>query len=74
VRRGDWKAVRTGAGAPVELYDLKTDRGEATNVAVQHPDIVAQMQAIMQSARTESPDWPLQAAAGKPKAKKKVNP
>lgn len=74
VRRGDWKAVRAGTGAPVELYDLKTDRGEATNVAAQHPDIVAQMQAIMQSARTESPDWPLQAGASKPKAKRKVTP
>jgi arylsulfatase A-like enzyme len=62
VRQGDWKAVRAGAGAPVELYDLKTDRGEATNVAAQHPDVVAQMQAIMHSARTDSPDWPMKAA------------
>ncbi len=67
VRWGDWKAVRAGGSATVELYNLKTDRGETTNVAAQHPDVVAQMQTIMQSAHTESPNWPLQPVAAKKK-------
>jgi arylsulfatase A-like enzyme len=73
VRQGDWKAVRKGAGASMELYDLKADCGEQQDLASQHPDIVAKMQAIMKSARTASPDWPLQATAGNPKLKKKKN-
>jgi len=71
VRQGDWKAVRNGAGAPLELYDLKADRGEQQNLAAQNPDIVAKMEALMKSARTASPDWPLQNAAKKSKANKK---
>ena len=74
VRQGDWKAVRKGAGAPMELYDLKTDRGEQRDLSAQHPEIVAKMEALMTSSRTESPDWPLQAAAGTRKAKKKTAP
>jgi arylsulfatase A-like enzyme len=70
VRRGDWKAVRNGAGAPLELYDLKTDRGEKHNIAGKHPRLVAQTDAIMKSARVASPDWPMKPAAGKNGRKK----
>jgi hypothetical protein len=58
VRIGRWKGVRLGgherADAPIQLYDLETDPGEAQDVAAQHPDIVARVRAVMQ-ARTESP-------------------
>ena len=58
VRIGRWKGVRLGgherADAPIELYDLETDPGEAQDVAAQHPDIVARVRAVMQ-ARTDSP-------------------
>jgi predicted fused transcriptional regulator/phosphomethylpyrimidine kinase len=40
--------------SPLELYNLQTDEGEQNNVADQHPDVVANIQAIMNSARTES--------------------
>src|SRR6202044_2715895 len=33
VRTGDWKAVRYGSDGPVQLYNLKNDLGEKTNVA-----------------------------------------
>ena len=32
VRMGDWKAVRLKSGAPLELYNLKTDIAEKDNV------------------------------------------
>jgi arylsulfatase A-like enzyme len=63
VRLGDWKGVRTrthaNPSAPVELYDLKSDPTESHDVAAAHPDVVAQIKQIMQSARTESAEFPL---------------
>ncbi|HRH94892.1 MAG TPA: arylsulfatase [Prosthecobacter sp.] len=72
VRFGDWKAVRNGPQKAVELYDLKTDPGELKDLAQQKPDLVAKAEALMQSSRTEDPDWPLvQRKPGKGKPKKK---
>ena len=44
VRRGDWK-LRAVNG--IELYNLKTDVGESTNVAAANPDVVAQLQTLI---------------------------
>ena len=53
VRLGDWKGVRHGGhddpNAPIELYNLATDIGEQHDVAAEHPDVVAQIKAIMES-------------------------
>jgi arylsulfatase A-like enzyme len=62
VRMGDWKAVRLKLGAPLELYNLKTDIGETTDVAAKHPEVVARIEAYLKTARTESKQWPLQPA------------
>jgi len=35
------------------------DLGERTDVAAQHPEIVLRMEAILKTARTDSPDWPV---------------
>ncbi len=59
VRMGDWKAVRRGPGAPLELYDLKTDAGEQKDLAEKHPEIVKRIETYLKSARTESPQWPV---------------
>jgi arylsulfatase A-like enzyme len=66
VRMGDWKAIRLKLGGPLELYDLKSDLGEKTNVAAKHPEIVAKMEAYMKGARTESREWPTQPPKKKP--------
>ena len=61
LRMGDWKAVRPAINIPVELYNLKTDPAEAHDLAAKHPEVVQKMIALMQSARTDSPDWPIKA-------------
>lgn len=80
VRVGDWKAVRQRLNPPprqkeppkmvTELYNLKDDPGETTDVAGQHPDVVKQLEAIMQRERTPSTLWPIRALDGEPTAAK----
>jgi arylsulfatase A-like enzyme len=59
VRMGKWKAVksnlRKNPGAAWELYDLDNDRSETTNLAAQHPDILRQMDAILQREHQPTP-------------------
>jgi len=62
VRMGHWKAVSLGPDKPLELYDLSGDIGEKTNVAKDHPDIVAKIEVYLKGARTASKHWP-----GKPR-------
>ncbi len=59
VRMGKWKAVRPSPSEPLELYDLSSDIGEEHNVAAEHPDVVAKIEAYLKTARTESEYWPL---------------
>ncbi|ANW96220.1 arylsulfatase [Wenyingzhuangia fucanilytica] len=58
VRLGKWKGVIYKAisnpKAKIELYDLENDEFETTNIANQHPEIVAKIQQIMTEARSES--------------------
>ncbi|OQB12678.1 MAG: Arylsulfatase [Firmicutes bacterium ADurb.Bin193] len=53
VRMGDWKGVRLNADAnpnnPIQLYNLKTDISETTNVATSYPGIVAQIEEIIKN-------------------------
>ncbi len=51
VRLGDWEAVQPRADAPLELYNLKTDPGEARDVADKNPDLVEKFQGILKSSR-----------------------
>ncbi len=76
VRFGDWKAVKNGPSANIELYDLKTDTAESKDLAAEHPDLVAQAAALLKSARVDDPNWPIKeksnAGGGKKKAKNKA--
>ena len=58
VRMGDWKAVKYNVlqnpDARIELYDLSQDTGEANNVASDFPEVVAEMESILERARTPS--------------------
>ena len=58
VRWHDWKFVRNGKDKPIELYDLKTDVGEANNVAARHPDIVKIGADLLTTMRSDDPEWP----------------
>ena len=63
VRFGDWKAVKNGPQAALELYHLAADPGEKSNLAAQQPERVAKAAALMHSAHTDDPNWPLSGKA-----------
>jgi len=58
VRKGKWKAVKYNVfdrpDAYVELYNLEDDVGEENNVAKSYPEIVKDMEVIIDTARTPS--------------------
>ena len=58
VRMGDWKAVKYNVlndpSAPIELYNLGEDINEDNNVAMNHPDVILEMERIFKEARTPS--------------------
>ncbi|HTM47314.1 MAG TPA: arylsulfatase [Bryobacteraceae bacterium] len=58
VRMGDWKAVRPKADAPLELYNLKQDPGETTDVAARNPKIRERIEEYLKTARVEPPLQP----------------
>jgi len=74
VRAGDWKAVRQRlnpgprqrmpAEIVTELYDLAKDPGEATNLADEHPDILARLEKVMSEQHVPSKLFPLRALDG----------
>ncbi len=68
VRMGDWKAV-CQYGKQIGLFDLRTDIAEAHDVAAEHPDVVAKIEAYLKTARTPSETWPLRERKAKRKGK-----
>ena len=60
VRMGNWKGVRLKSRrAPIQLFDLTTDLGETKDVAASHPDVVKRIAEILESARTDSKEFPI---------------
>jgi arylsulfatase A-like enzyme len=63
VRFGNWKAVKNGPKAKIELYDLAKDPGEKNNLAADKPELVQQAAELMMAHHSPSPDWPLDGVA-----------
>lgn len=62
VRIGKWKAVqnqvnRKGKDAPIEIYDLESDRAETSDLAAQNSELIARIQKIFEQSHTPSPLW-----------------
>ena len=57
IRKGDWKAVRSKKRETFELFNLKNDLGEQTDIAQKNPEIAEEMNALFTSARTVSSHW-----------------
>jgi arylsulfatase len=69
VRLGRFKAIRTGMHkGPVvtRLYDLDADPGEATDIAAEHPDVLARALAVIKEAHTDSREFPFPALDATP--------
>src|SRR5690606_13975149 len=61
VRKGDWKAIKLNALKPQPdflLFNVKEDPKESTNLAAEYPDILEELIRLMNSERTEDPEWP----------------
>ena len=60
IRSGNWKAVQYDVSKknprPIELYNLSDDLGETINVANEHPEIVSELDRLMKSSHTDSPN------------------
>ena len=59
VRMDNWKGIREGQENNIQLYDLNTDIGEESDVAAEHPQVVAQIEKIMKTAFIPSERYPI---------------
>ncbi|MEM6278451.1 MAG: exo-alpha-sialidase [Verrucomicrobiota bacterium] len=60
VRLGNWKGLRLGKEeGQIQLYDLATDIGESNDVAEDHPDVVARIEEILDTATEPHPRYPI---------------
>ncbi len=66
VLKGDWKLVKLNLSNPsttkVELYNLAKDPLEKIDVSAKHPDVVAQLKALLVSEHTYDANYPLDKA------------
>ena len=60
LREGDWKLVHFVKDNTTELYNLRDDVGETTNVADAHPDRVKAMTEIMRGFHGDHAEYPLE--------------
>ncbi|MEX0884315.1 MAG: sulfatase-like hydrolase/transferase, partial [Cyclobacteriaceae bacterium] len=61
IRKGKWKGVWLNVfegNEDILLFDLENDPGEENDLSEAHPELVAEMKALMQESRVEDPEWP----------------
>ncbi|ANH83576.1 hypothetical protein A8C56_23690 [Niabella ginsenosidivorans] len=62
IRKGKWKYVVYNVlnkeKRKAELFNLDKDPGENENIAAQHPEIVKELQELMEHSRVPSPQFP----------------
>jgi len=71
VLMGEWKGLRQKmqqGRQPLTLYNLREDPTEITNVAAQNPEIVKQMENILQREHLSSREFPLPSVDFDPKS------
>ncbi len=59
LRRGDWKILLEPGNSEPALYHLKDDPAENNNLAEEHPEILAELQDLLQEARIADENYPL---------------
>lgn len=57
VRWKNWKAVRTGLGGDLELYNLDVDIAEAHDISRENPAVVMEIEKYLEEARVDSENW-----------------
>jgi arylsulfatase A-like enzyme len=65
VRMGNWKAIRYGTKETMELYDLSQDVSESNDISGQHPEIIKEIEAFLETARSPSRYFPAREYAKK---------
>lgn len=60
VRAGEWKGIRPQVDEKLQVFNLKQDPGEKTDVAAQNPEVVDRLEQYLKAARKASPRWPMQ--------------
>jgi arylsulfatase A-like enzyme len=71
VRLDRWKGYRTTINGPLEVYDLRADPTEKTNVAAKRPEIAARIKQVMAEQHERNPNWqPTEAPAARNVKKK----
>jgi arylsulfatase A-like enzyme len=71
IRIGDWKLV-AAAGDPWELYDLKTDRAEQSNLASRMPEKARELEQAWQRQTSQFTTLAKKTLADQPKGKGKA--
>ena len=78
MRDGDWKLLANADLSKFELYNLRSDLGEQTDLSASEParlaNLTAKLRQLHAEVKAESPTWPVGPGTGAPKAKKAVKP
>jgi len=63
VVKGNWKLVKLDLFKPaktrIELYNLEIDPSEQNDISKDHPEVVAELSAILVSEHTDDPNFPI---------------